>query len=245
MAVIAGLQIAAASPRNLGDDPATFDQQIDTATLEKDAAFIDAVVANDALFTHAGGMQWSKERWLNAVRSYNGQARNVDGVQVERHGDVVETTGHIQVKTSNADRPEYQVYYVRIYGRRNGVWLFLSHRTTREVDGPLPTTAAPATTPAPVRAGNGVTTPQVIKQVNAEYTSDARRAKIQGTVLVECVIQTDGTVGSAKIIRSLDPTFGLDQEALKAARQWRFTPATRNGEAVPVLVTIEVTFSLK
>ena len=78
-----------------------------------------------------------------------------------------------------------------------------------------------------------------------QYTSDAMRAKIQGSVLLECVVRPDGSVGDIQIVRSLDPTFGLDQEAVKAARQWRFRPGMRLGEPVPVLVTIELTFTLR
>ena len=67
----------------------------------------------------------------------------------------------------------------------------------------------------------------------------------QGTVLVECVVRQDGSVGDVQVVRSLDPTFGLDQEAIKAAKQWRFRPGTRLGEPVPVLITIELTFTLR
>ena len=93
--------------------------------------------------------------------------------------------------------------------------------------------------------GNGVTLPLLIKEVKPAYTSDAMRAKIQGTVLLECVVRPDGTVTDIQVLRSLDPTFGLDQEAIKAARQWRFRPGMRLGEPVPVLVTIELTFTLR
>ncbi len=55
----------------------------------------------------------------------------------------------------------------------------------------------------------------------------------------------DGTVGPVKVVRSLDPTYGLDQEALKAARQWRFVPGTRSGVPVAVQITIELTFTLR
>jgi TonB family protein len=55
----------------------------------------------------------------------------------------------------------------------------------------------------------------------------------------------DGTIGNVQITKSLDSTFGLDQEAIKAAKQWRFKPGTRMGEPVPVLVTIELTFTLR
>jgi TonB family protein len=95
------------------------------------------------------------------------------------------------------------------------------------------------------RPGNGVTLPRVLKEVKPQYTSDAMRAKVQGTVLLECVVRPDGSVGDVQVIRSLDSTFGLDQQAVVAARQWRFAPGTRMGEPVPVLITIELTFTLR
>jgi protein TonB len=93
--------------------------------------------------------------------------------------------------------------------------------------------------------GNGVTLPQLVREVKPAYTSDAMRAKIQGTVLLQCVVRPDGSVTDIQVLRSLDPNFGLDQEAIKAARQWRFRPGMRMGEPVPVLVTIELTFTLR
>jgi TonB family protein len=94
------------------------------------------------------------------------------------------------------------------------------------------------------RPGNGVTLPVPLAQPRPNYTSDAMRAKVQGTVLLECVVEPDGTVSQIEVVRSLDSRFGLDEEAVKAARQWRFKPGIRDGEPVPVLVTIELTFSL-
>ena len=95
------------------------------------------------------------------------------------------------------------------------------------------------------RPGNGVMNPRVLKEVRPNYTSDAMRAKVQGIVVLECVVRPDGTVGDVQVIRSLDSTFGLDQEAIKAAKQWRFAPGTRLGEPVSVLVSIELTFTLR
>jgi protein TonB len=95
------------------------------------------------------------------------------------------------------------------------------------------------------RPGNGVTLPRVLHEERPQYTSDAMRAKVQGTVLLECVVRPDGSVGDVQVIRSLDPTFGLDQQAVMAARKWRFAPGTRLGEPVPVLITIELTFTLR
>src|SRR5580765_5977396 len=95
------------------------------------------------------------------------------------------------------------------------------------------------------RPGNGVTLPRVLHEEKPQYTSDAMRAMVQGTVLLECVVRPDGSVGDVQVVRSLDPTFGLDQQAVAAARKWRFAPGTRLGEAVPVLITIELTFTLR
>lgn len=95
------------------------------------------------------------------------------------------------------------------------------------------------------RPGNGVTLPRVLKEVRPNYTSDAMRAKVQGIVVLECVVRPDGTVGEVQVTRSLDPTFGLDQEAIKAAKGWRFAPGTRMGEPVSVLISIELTFTLR
>ena len=95
------------------------------------------------------------------------------------------------------------------------------------------------------RPGSGIINPAVLREVKPQYTADAMRAKVQGTVLLECVVLPDGSVGRVDVVKSLDSTFGLDQEAIKAARQWRFRPGTRFGEPVAVLVTIELTFTLR
>ena len=95
------------------------------------------------------------------------------------------------------------------------------------------------------RPGSGIELPVVLKEVKPNYTAEAMRAKIQGVVVLECIIQPDGTVGEVRVLRSLDPVYGLDQEAMKAARLWRFVPGKRQGQPVPVLVSIELTFTLR
>jgi periplasmic protein TonB len=92
--------------------------------------------------------------------------------------------------------------------------------------------------------GNGVTSPVPLVIPKPNYTADAMRARIQGTVWVECIVQTNGLCTGAHVVRSLDPTFGLDQEALKAANLFRFRPGLRLGEPVAVQVTIELSFTL-
>jgi len=95
------------------------------------------------------------------------------------------------------------------------------------------------------RPGNGVTMPIEIQKGTPRYTTDAMRARIQGSITVECVVQTNGVCTKIHVTRSFDPAFGLDQEAIKAAAQWRFRPGTRRGEPVPVLVTMEIAFALR
>ena len=94
------------------------------------------------------------------------------------------------------------------------------------------------------RPGNGVEGPRSVRQVRPNYTAEAMRAKVVGDVVVEAVVLPDGTVGDVTVVRSLDPVFGLDEEAIKAARQWRFLPGIRFGEPVAVLVTIVLEFRL-
>ena len=73
------------------------------------------------------------------------------------------------------------------------------------------------------------------------YPPDAQAARISGVVIIEAVIDPDGKVGSARVLRSIP---ALDQPALDAVRQWEFTPTLQNGVAVPVIMTVTVNFSL-
>lgn len=95
------------------------------------------------------------------------------------------------------------------------------------------------------RPGNGVESPRLLRSVRPNYTAEAMRAKVQGIVRLEGVVMSDGSVGDVKITRSLDAVFGLDNEAIKAAKQFRFVPGTRFGEPVAVLVSFEIEFTLR
>ena len=94
------------------------------------------------------------------------------------------------------------------------------------------------------REDSGVTPPVVIKEVRPNYTSDAMRAKIQGRVELEAVVLPNGTVGDVRVVRSLDAQFGLDQEAMFAARKWLFRPGLVGGKFVPTVVTLVLEFRL-
>jgi protein TonB len=93
--------------------------------------------------------------------------------------------------------------------------------------------------------GGDVTMPIEIHKGSPQYTTDAMRARVQGAITVQCVVQPTGVCTNIRVMRSFDPSFGLDQEAIKAASQWRFRPGTRRGQPVPVVVTMEIAFALR
>jgi protein TonB len=105
-------------------------------------------------------------------------------------------------------------------------------------------TAVIAQEPQVYQPGNGVSTPKVVKEVAPHYTQEAMKARIQGTVLLSTVVRQDGTVSDVSVTRSLDAKYGLDDEAVKAVKQWTFSPGLKDGKAVAVKVTIEMAFSL-
>ena len=95
----------------------------------------------------------------------------------------------------------------------------------------------------PYRPGSGVTPPQLLKEVRADYTDEARRANVEGEVVLEIVVRRDGAVGDVRILRRLGS--GLEQRAIQAVRQWRFSPARLKGTPVDVIVEVSVEFRLR
>lgn len=93
------------------------------------------------------------------------------------------------------------------------------------------------------KIGEGIKAPVLVKEVKPNYTKAAMDRRVEGTVEVNAVILKDGTVGEVTVKRSLDED--LDQEAVKATKQWKFRPGTKDGEPVNVQVFIELTFSLR
>ena len=94
------------------------------------------------------------------------------------------------------------------------------------------------------RVGNGVTAPTLLSRVRPNYTADAMQRKIQGTVVLEMIVATDGIPRDVRIVRSLD-AHGLDQEAIRAAKQWRFNPGRFGGIPVEVQVMLVIDFHIR
>jgi TonB family protein len=92
------------------------------------------------------------------------------------------------------------------------------------------------------RIGGGVSAPSVLSKVEPEYSEEARKAKWQGTVVLQLVVDDQGRPQNLKVLRSLG--LGLDQKAIEAVEKWRFKPGMKDGKPVPVMATIEVNFRL-
>ena len=85
--------------------------------------------------------------------------------------------------------------------------------------------------------------PMILFKVDPQYSEEARKAQYQGTVVLEAIIRSDGTIEILRVVRSLD--FGLDENAIQALKQWKFRPGMRNGQPVDVVLNIEVNFNLR
>lgn len=95
---------------------------------------------------------------------------------------------------------------------------------------------------APLRVGGNIKAPTKIRHVNPVYPPVAQEAKVSGLVIIEALIGPDGAVQDARVLKSVPL---LDQAALEAVMQWRFTPTLLNGQAVPVIMTVTVNFTLQ
>jgi TonB family protein len=93
--------------------------------------------------------------------------------------------------------------------------------------------------------GAGMTAPVPVVAPHPQYTASAMRAKIQGAVRLRCVVRPDGVCSDVTVVRSLDRTFGLDEQAVRAIRDWRFRPALRAGTPVATRIDFEMRFALR
>ena len=90
----------------------------------------------------------------------------------------------------------------------------------------------------------GIERPKLLVDAKPRYTSEAMRAKIQGDIEVQMVVNAKGEVERVRVTQSLDKVYGLDSEALAAAKQFKFLPGKLNGKEVPVAVNVSLTFRL-
>lgn len=92
------------------------------------------------------------------------------------------------------------------------------------------------------RVGGGVSAPRAIFAPDPEYSEEARKAKYQGTVVLWMIVGPDGKARDIRVTRSVG--LGLDEKAIEAVKTWKFEPARKDGQAVPVQINVEVSFRL-
>jgi TonB family protein len=92
------------------------------------------------------------------------------------------------------------------------------------------------------RVGGDVAAPKLLNRVEPSYPQAARKARIDGVVVLEATLTASGDVTDIAVLKSVHPL--LDAAAVRAARQWRYSPATKNGNPVSVYLTVTMTFNL-
>jgi TonB family protein len=85
--------------------------------------------------------------------------------------------------------------------------------------------------------------PITLREVHAQFTSDAMRAKVTGRVVLQGIVDRDGAIRDVRVLQPLEPS--LDAEAQRAFAQWVFRPATHMGQSVAMAITVEMTFTLR
>jgi protein TonB len=94
----------------------------------------------------------------------------------------------------------------------------------------------------PRRVGGELQAPALIHRVEPDYPGVAVAAKVSGTVILEATVNESGAVAEVHVLRSI---LLLDQAAIKAVRQWRYQPLVLNGQPVPFILVVTLTFSLR
>jgi TonB family protein len=97
-------------------------------------------------------------------------------------------------------------------------------------------------TPNAYRVGGKVTAPRILSKVEPQYSEKARKNKLQGSILLTVVIDASGAPTQIAVLRPLG--MGLDEAAIAAVSQWKFSPGTKSGAPVPVFTQVEMTFHL-
>jgi protein TonB len=95
--------------------------------------------------------------------------------------------------------------------------------------------------PSPVRVGGNVKQPRIIHIEQPKYPPEAKRSRVEGAVILEATVTVDGTVDKVKVISG--PPM-LIESAVEAVSHWKYEPTYLNGQAVPVILTAKINFSL-
>jgi TonB family protein len=166
-----------------------------------------------------------QQRVQNRLTVREGQTLGADGMR-RLQDEMQQIDEHLTV------RPVYDPGATGVI-----VFIMLASETATPPPAPIPPPP-----PGVYKIGAGVSAPVPIDRVDPEYSEEARKAKWQGAVLLQVVIDENGVPQNIQVVRPLG--LGLDQKAMEAVQKWRFKPSLLNGNAVPVSANIEVNFRL-
>jgi len=115
-------------------------ERIEGAVVSKDLASLDALYADDFIFTHGTGLVQTKRQWLDALRSDETRflSRQLDSTSIELHPEIAIVTGRLLVcRQSETGEVRYGLQYVRTYSMKTGLWQLISHRTISQWDAEI------------------------------------------------------------------------------------------------------------
>ncbi len=96
----------------------------------------------------------------------------------------------------------------------------------------------------PYRPGGNVIPPELLKQVDPIYPEEARKARIEGDVVLEAIVDIDGKPVQIRVLQLPAKGYGFEEAAIEAVEQWKFRPGMRNGKPVPVIFSVIVHFTI-
>jgi protein TonB len=181
------------------------------------------------------------DAWGTPLRVvYEGETYRIVSAGQDREFDLASWKTPAQLTDPKGDLVFEDGRFTRIFDAR----AFLA-AAGEVVVSPIP---QPAEDPLPgtekwERAGAGIAAPVVTNRVEPAYPADYRTARLSGVVILEIAVDATGAVQGVRVLKSLAPEFDL--AARRAARQWKFQPAMKNGAAVPVLFNLSINFKLK
>jgi TonB family protein len=226
-------------PANASSDQATIlalEEEFRLAKIHNDIKALDRLLDDAVVSTNQSGVKRNKADLLELWRDFRVDRLTVDSADVQLTDDLATVTGRQSEISGTGTDP---MLFTRIWRRTNGRWRLFSvtqffdpntRRSGVQADG------------VTVRVGGGVGRPALRSHVDPVYPQAAKDAGVAGMVIVELLVDENGEVADAKIIRSVPM---LDAAVLEAVRQWKYHPATVNGKPVRVLMSTNVTFALQ
>lgn len=243
------------------------DTQFRSAVQSQDLVSLGRLVAGTFVSTDQNGIVDTKSSFLTRIAAGLRFERLSQGVQID--GDTAIVTGaESEIRGAARER----ILFTRVWKRTDGSWQLLSstqfrdprpaaipgmtsapaigqpgrgtYAVTAVVPAVHPSSGGRAATSLPanaVRVGGSIKEPAKIAHVTPIYPSIAKAARVSGVVILEAVVDESGSIANLAVLRG-HPM--LDQAAIDAVQQWKYTPTTLNGVPVPVLMTVTVNFQL-